>query len=243
MFHDTFLRGSICVLLASCFFFIGCGGHQPNCVDRYMPGDEKRSCSSTYAEIQSLENNIKEKKSEKATRDIFNVIYVVGGILIIVPFFFMDLKGSQEAEIEAYQARKDQMKIFFADKGCSVADLQASTVQIANANLQELQGQKAQLLSATECSECNSTLKSEDGINIYQSQRLCTKCFKIASTKESVTPTMDVSSADELKTQCPHCEATFNAEKENQGKKTKCKNCEQIFVISEWAPQLLTTVF
>ena len=171
------------MLLSSCFLFIGCGGHAPNCIDRYMPGDERRSCASMYAEIQALENDIEEKKAEKTTRDIFNVIWVVGGVFVIVPFFFMDLKGSHEAEIEAFGDRQKQMKIFFADKGCSVSNLQASTVRVSDTNLEELQEEKPNLISATHCSECNSLLKPEDGINIYQSKRLCTKCYKKISAK------------------------------------------------------------
>jgi hypothetical protein len=64
------------------------------------------------------------------------------------------------------------------DKDCSVSNLQASNVQISGANLEELQGQKLQLLSATDCSQCSSLLKPEDGINIYQSNRLCTNCYE-----------------------------------------------------------------
>ena len=183
MFHDKFLRGSVCVLLSSCFLFIGCGGHQPNVIDRYMPGDERRSCASMYAEIQALENDIKEKKSEKGTRDVFNVLWFAAGLFVIVPFFFIDVKGSHEAEIEGFEDRQKQMKIFFADKGCSVANLQASNVQISDTNLEELQEEKPKLISATNCSECDSLLTKEDGINIYQSKRLCTKCFKKATEK------------------------------------------------------------
>ncbi|MHC4386872.1 MAG: zinc ribbon domain-containing protein [Planctomycetota bacterium] len=193
-----------------------------------------------YAEIQTLENDIEEKKAEKTTRDIFNVIWVVGGVFVIVPFFFMDLKGSHEAEIEAFEDRQKQMKIFFADKGCSVADLEASTVRVSDTNLEELQGKKEKLFDTKNCSECNSALQKEDGINIYQSKRLCAECFKGITSKESKTPNMEVSNSGKIKTQCPHCEATFNAKKEYQGMKTKCKKCEQVFTINEWAPELLS---
>ncbi len=118
-----YLRGSICVLLSCCIFIIGCGGSHANCVDRYMPGDEKRSCSSLYAEIQTIDTEIEQKQAKKGERDTWNVIEFVAGIFLIVPFFFMDAKGSYEQEMAALEARQKQLKIFFADKGCSVAEL------------------------------------------------------------------------------------------------------------------------
>ncbi len=134
MFDDKFLRGSVCVLMSICFFVIGCGGHRANCVDRYMPGDEKRSCSSLYAEIQTLDTEIEQKQAKSGERDTWNVIHFIGGLLIIVPFFFMDAKGSYEQEMAALEARQKQLKIFFADKGCSVADLGAETVQVSGSD-------------------------------------------------------------------------------------------------------------
>ena len=176
MFKRRIVKNAICLFLVQIFFFIGCGGHHPNSVSRYMPGDEKRSCPSLYAEIQSIDNEIQYKDSKRRERDTWNVLEFVGGVLFIVPFFFMDAKGSFEAEIDALQARQNQLKIFFADKGCNVADLGAPTPKEVqtSASMDNLK----QLMFTTHCSECGVLLTPEDGVNIAESMRLCKKCYE-----------------------------------------------------------------
>ena len=110
-----------CTMLAAMFLFVaGCGGHMANPVDRYMLGDEDKSCNALYAEMASLDNQILEKKHGVTNRDITNVLCFVGGFFIIVPFFFIDAKGSHEVELEALVARKDALQIIWHDKGCTV---------------------------------------------------------------------------------------------------------------------------
>lgn len=182
MFRDKFLQKSVCVLLAIQFLIIGCGGHAPNPVDRYMPGDERRSCASLYAEIQSVENEIEQKEAAKRSRDTWNVLEFIGGILIIVPFFFMDSKGSHEAEIAALEARQKQLKIFFADKGCSVSELDKPVVSEEAATLVPVSEK-----IIVQCPHCQSLFKT-DRVSIGK-QTTCSKCQKsfTVEVQESVT--------------------------------------------------------
>lgn len=130
MFKQQMIRSLISILLVMAIFIAGCGGSAANPVDRYMPGDEKRSCTSLYAEIQTLDNEIEQKQAKIGQRDTWNIIEFIGGVILIVPFFFMDTKGSYEQEIAALEARQKQLKIFFADKDCNVADLTDETVAV-----------------------------------------------------------------------------------------------------------------
>jgi hypothetical protein len=99
-------------------FVAGCGGHSANPVDRYMLGDEKKSCNALYAEVANIDKEIALKDRSKTNRDTWNVIFFVTGFLVIVPWFFIDSKGSQEVEIEAFKARKNALQILYADKNC-----------------------------------------------------------------------------------------------------------------------------
>ena len=89
-----------------------------NPVEKYMPGDENKSCNALYAEMSQIDQDVTLKRKEIDKRDGLNVVYFVTGFLILVPWFFMDIKGSQEVELEALQARKKALSILFADHNC-----------------------------------------------------------------------------------------------------------------------------
>ena len=110
---------SMCIALTCLIFIVGCGGQAPNPIDRYFPGDEKKSCNALFAEMQGLDKDVVLKNKAKVGRDHWNGILFVGGFFLIVPWFFMDTKGSQEVEIEALRARRNALKIIFADKDCT----------------------------------------------------------------------------------------------------------------------------
>ncbi len=131
-------RGSLaqklmCVLLAFMIFVVGCGGHNANPVDRYMLGDERKSCNGLYTEVANIDKEIALKNRSKTDRDIWNVIFFVTGFLVIVPWFFIDGKGSQEVEIEALKARKNSLQILYADKNC-VTPAETATISLATPN-------------------------------------------------------------------------------------------------------------
>ena len=121
-----FYRKILCVVLSFAIFLAGCGGHTANPVDRYMPGDEKKSCNALYAEMSQLDGEIDQKNHQKDNRDTWNVILFLTGFLVIVPWFFIDCKGSQEVEIDALQARKKALMIIFNEKNCSPPEINAA---------------------------------------------------------------------------------------------------------------------
>lgn len=113
---------SVCLILTNAILIVtigGCGGQAANPVPRYQPGDEKRSCNALYAEIKACDDEVVVKNRKKTDRDIWNVIWFVTGCIIIVPFFFIDSKGSYEVEIDALKARKVHLETIFADKDCT----------------------------------------------------------------------------------------------------------------------------
>lgn len=69
------LEKSLCVALCFMIFIAGCGGHMANPVDRYMPGDEKRSCNALYAEMAQIDGEIVLKNQQRKNRDTWNVVF------------------------------------------------------------------------------------------------------------------------------------------------------------------------
>ena len=98
---------------------VGCAGSAPNPVSRYQPGDEKKSCNALYAEVKAIDDEVVLKNRKKSDRDTWNVIWFATGCFVIVPFFFIDSKGSYEVEIEALESRKTHLEVIFADKNCA----------------------------------------------------------------------------------------------------------------------------
>ena len=118
----------LCCLLTFAILLCSCGGQAANPVDRYMMGDENKSCNSLYAEVSQIDEEIVLKNQEKDSRDTWNVVLFVAGFFTIVTFFFMDVKNSEEVEIEAFRGRKKALMNIFADKDCKspVAEAAAS---------------------------------------------------------------------------------------------------------------------
>jgi len=113
------MKKALCVVLCFTIFLAGCGGHAANPVDRYMAGDEDKSCNSLYAEMSQIDTEITQKRKEISDRDTWNIILFVGGFFTIVTWFFMDVKNSQEVELDALGARKKALSNIFHDKDCS----------------------------------------------------------------------------------------------------------------------------
>ena len=106
------------LVMVSC---MGCGGSAPNPVDRYMIGDEDKSCRALYAEVSNIDGEIVLKNKKITDREIWNVLLFAGGCFVIVPWFFIDCKKSYEVEIAALKARKNWLETVFADKNCSIS--------------------------------------------------------------------------------------------------------------------------
>ena len=117
------IRKSLRISLAVYLVLYGCAGSAPNPVLRYTPGDEKRGCTSLKAEIASNEAEMIRLASEKDSTVAKNVVLGVTGVFLIVPLFFMDLKGKEAGELEALRHRNRTLRQFAADKkDCQVPE-------------------------------------------------------------------------------------------------------------------------
>jgi hypothetical protein len=121
MINKLSFRSYVCIslVIAICNLnLVGCGGHNANPADRYMLGDEKKNCNALNAEVANIDKEIVLKERSKTDRDTWNVIFFVTGFLVIVPWFFIDSKGSQEVEIDALKGRKNALEILYHEKNC-----------------------------------------------------------------------------------------------------------------------------
>ncbi len=98
-------------------FLTSCAGRMANPIPAYLPGDENRSCRALQAEIAQLEADMQRILPE-TNKFGYNALCVAGGILVIVPFFFMDLKDAEKVEWEAMRVRHNRLLVYAAEKGC-----------------------------------------------------------------------------------------------------------------------------
>jgi len=112
------MKRLVCVLLICSIVLASCAGQEANPVAAYSPGDENKSCNALRAEIANIDKQVKIKKAKKTKKDWDNAAWFIGGFLLIVPWFFLDLKEAEQTEIDALQQRKDALTVIAAEKNC-----------------------------------------------------------------------------------------------------------------------------
>lgn len=109
------MKQGLCILLIVSILCAGCAGTDPNPIRLYSPGDEKKSATVLRAEIADIDTTIVRKRAEKARQHRTNVLCFVGGLFVIVPFFFMDVKDSEKVEIDALLQRQDALRLLLIE--------------------------------------------------------------------------------------------------------------------------------
>ncbi len=113
------MKKRICASVAFMFFVSGCAGSGPNPVARFTPADEKRACASLQAELKANRKEIAKKTAERRSKTHKNLTLGAAGVFLVVPWFFMDLKGKEAAETEALERRNAALRRVAFDKGCN----------------------------------------------------------------------------------------------------------------------------
>lgn len=121
------MKNLICVFTAVMIFIAGCAGREANPIPVYMPGDENRSCAAYEAEIAQLQADM-ARILPKTNKGVSNTLWAVGGVICIVPFFFMDLKDAEKIEFEAMRARHNRLLIYATENECTFGSVRAERI-------------------------------------------------------------------------------------------------------------------
>ena len=113
------MKKRICAGVAFMFFVSGCAGSAPMPVARYTTADEKRNCASLQAEIKANKKEIAKKTTERTNKMNKNLTLGAAGVFLVVPWFFMDLKGKEAVETEALERRNAALRRIAFVKGCN----------------------------------------------------------------------------------------------------------------------------
>lgn len=105
---------SICAVLV----LSACAGRKPNPVAEIQNGDAALSCTELGNEITANSKAIEGLIEEKNAKTTQNVVAGTAGVFLLVPFFFMDMKGAAGDEARAYQRRNEGLVTRYNSKGC-----------------------------------------------------------------------------------------------------------------------------
>jgi hypothetical protein len=106
-------------LTLSALMLLGCAGREAHPVSTYQYGDEKKSCKALDMELTFTEEKIQRLLPE-THKTGKNVGLGVAGVLLIVPWFFMDFTKSEQIEAEALRDRYNQLLVIAEDKNCGL---------------------------------------------------------------------------------------------------------------------------
>ena len=121
------MKKPICLILSVLIFLSGCAGRTANPIAAYLPGDETRSCEGLKAEIAQLQADM-QRLLPKTDKGLTNTLWALGGCVVIVPFFFMDLKDAEKIEFEAMRTRHNRLLVYAAEKDCDMMGVRAKKI-------------------------------------------------------------------------------------------------------------------
>lgn len=109
------------VTMAALALIAGCAGRTADPIAVRQHGDNELSCHDIEGEMMSIDRKVRELVPEVDSKTPTNVALGVTGAIFIVPLFFMDFSGAEQAEINAYKERYEALATLEHRKGCHKA--------------------------------------------------------------------------------------------------------------------------
>ncbi len=99
------LKPIIALIVVVLFIAQGCAGRSAHPVTVAQPGDTKKSCKALRKETQQILRKIHKMVPYIKKKDKKKVLKMVTGALIIIPWFFVDMKDAEKVEANALRER------------------------------------------------------------------------------------------------------------------------------------------
>ncbi len=106
---------------------VGCAGRTANPVPVKQYGDNELSCQQIEEEMIAIDAKVRALVPEVDKKTPTNVALGVTGAIFIVPLFFMDFSGAEQAEINAYRERFEFLSDLERRKNCAKATQDAAS--------------------------------------------------------------------------------------------------------------------
>ncbi len=181
------MRKVISLVLACSVFLVGCAGREANPIAVYLPGDENRSCTALKTEVAQLQADM-ARLLPKTDKGLTNALWAAGGVVAIIPFFFMDFKDAEKIEFDAMRQRHNRLLVYATEKNCDFGEVRAEIILSAEEQKKQakmLKEQKeaqadisAEIEQLTSCANCGEKIGALEKSYTYESNVVCAKCYK-----------------------------------------------------------------
>ena len=112
------LKPIIAVIVVVLFIAQGCAGRSAHPVTVAQSGDTKKSCKALRKETQQILRKIHKMVPYIKTKDKKKVLKMVTGALIIIPWFFVDMKDAEKVEANALRERYNYLADLADRRNC-----------------------------------------------------------------------------------------------------------------------------
>ena len=106
---------SIVVVL---FVAQGCAGRSAHPVTVVQSGDTKKTCKALRKETQQILRRIHKMVPYIKKKDKKTILKMVTGALIIIPWFFVDMKDAEKVEANALRERYNYLSTLVGERNC-----------------------------------------------------------------------------------------------------------------------------
>ncbi len=174
-------KNLLCLLLCVAIFYgSGCAGREANLVQIRQLGDEQKTCDALRTELYFVDNEIARllPKSDKTGK---NIALGATGLIFIIPLFFMDLKGGEKKEIEAYRQRYNHLLMISQQRDCKLPP----PVTKETAKKSKTSESSNNINEITTCSNCNEMVGRIEKRYVFEGHIVCATCsIRLKEQKE-----------------------------------------------------------
>ena len=112
------LKPIISAIVVVLFVAQGCAGRSAHPVAVVQSGDAKKTCKALRKETKQILQKIHKMVPYIKKKDKKKVLKMVTGALIIIPWFFVDMKDAEKVEANALRERYNYLSTLVGERNC-----------------------------------------------------------------------------------------------------------------------------
>ena len=112
------LKPVLALIVVVLFIAQGCAGRSAHPVTVVQSGDAKKTCKALREETQQILRRIHKMVPYIKKKDKKTILKMVTGALIVIPWFFVDMKDAEKVEANALRERYNYLSTLVGERNC-----------------------------------------------------------------------------------------------------------------------------